>query len=71
MFIDLEKAYDSILRKVEAFCNKGVFEGYVVVREMYKGAETRVKSNLRLTGNYRMRVKVHQRSVLSFLLYIK
>lgn len=49
VLIDLEKAYDSVLRKAiwAALHNKGVSENFInLIREVYKGAETWVKDRL-------------------------
>ena len=62
-FVDLEKAYDKVPRKLvwEALRRIGVAESYVkVVKDMYKGARTSVKTESGVSDSFEMRIGVHQ-----------
>jgi hypothetical protein len=72
-FVDLEKAFDRVPRQVVwwALRQVGVGEGLVrVIRSMYEGAETAVKSRDGVSKGFQVEVGVHQGSVLSPLLFI-
>ena len=71
-FIDLEKAYDRVPRSEVWRCmrEKGVSEKYVrLVKDMYDGAESHVKSCVGPTDNFTIRVGLHQGSALSPYLF--
>ena len=72
-FVDLEKAFDRVPRKVIEFAlrKKGVEEKLVqAVMRLYKGARTRVSVDSELSESFVVKVGVHQGSVLSPLLFI-
>ena len=68
VFIDLEKAYDRVPRQEVWRCmrEKGVSEKYVkVVKDMYAGVTTQVRSTTGTTEKFNVRVGLHQGSTLS------
>ena len=72
-FVDLEKAFDRVPRKVLwwALRKVGVDEWIVkVVTAMYENARSRVRVNDAYSNNVNVKVGVHQGSVLSPLLFI-
>ena len=72
-FVDLEKAFDRVPRKVVwwALRSLGVDEWLVsVIRSMYDDAATVVRVNGKESDAFSVRVGVHQGSVLSPLLFI-
>lgn len=72
-FIDLEKAFDRVPREVLwwALRKLGVDEWLVsVIKVMYTDATTMVKQNCRVSKGFKVKVGVHQGSVLSPLLFI-
>jgi Reverse transcriptase (RNA-dependent DNA polymerase) len=72
-FVDLEKDFDRVPREVLwwALRELGVEEGLVtVIKAMYADALTMVKLNGRVSKGFRVKVGVHQGSVLSPLLFI-
>ena len=72
-FVDLEKAFDRVPRKVIEFAlrKKGVEEKLVqTVMRLYEGARTRVRVDSELSEPFEVKVGVHQGSVLSPLLFI-
>ena len=72
-FVDLEKAFDRVPRKVLwwAMRSVGVEEWAVrVVQGMYTNARSRVRVNGQLSEEFKVEVGVHQGSVLSPLLFI-
>jgi hypothetical protein len=72
-FVDLEKAFDRVPREVVwwALQSLGVDEWIVsVIKAMYEDATTVVKVNGRESKAFRVRVGVHQGSVLSPLLFV-
>ena len=68
VFIDLEKAYDRVPRQEVWRClrEKNVSEKYVrVIKDMYKGATTQVRSVVGTTEQFEVKVGLHQGSTLS------
>ena len=71
-FVDLEKAFDRVPRKVLewAMRRKGIPEVMVrAVMSLYEGVKTRVRVGLDLSEEFEVKVSVHQRSVLSPLVF--
>ena len=67
-FVDLEKAFDKVLRKVIewAIKKKSLLEILVkAVRSLNEGAETKVRVGSGLLKEFLMKVGVHHRSALS------
>ena len=72
VFLDLEKAYDSVLREELWYCMRksGIVEKYVrFVQDMYKGSETVVKCAVGTTESVKVKVGLHQKSLLSPFLF--
>ena len=73
VFVDLEKAFDRVPRKVIRFAlrRKGVPE-YLVngVMSLYEGGKTAVLVDGELSSSFSVKVDVHQGSALSPLLFI-
>ena len=72
-FVDLEKAFDRVPRKVLwwAMRNLGVEEWVVrAVQAMYVGAKSCVRVNGQYSEQFSVKVGVHQGAVLSPLLFI-
>ena len=75
VFVDLEKAYDSITvpREVLWRCvrKQNIPEGYLrLVQDMYRGATTRVKSKRGMSEHFEVGIGLHQGSALSPFLFI-
>ena len=73
-FIELEKAFDWVPREVVwwAIRKLGVEEWLVrVVKSLYENARSRVRVNDTFSDEFEVKVRVHQGSVLSPLLFIK
>ena len=71
-FVDLEKAFDRVPRRVMkwAMRKKGLPEILVkVVMSLYEEAETKVRVGSSLSEEFSVKVGVHQGSVLSPLLF--
>nr|GEX34170.1 integrator complex subunit 11 [Tanacetum cinerariifolium] len=71
-FLDLEKAYDSVPRELnwKTLVDKGSSMGYIkVIRDMYDGAKTRVRTFIRNTEFFPMDVRLHQGSAISPYLF--
>ena len=71
-FVDLEKAFDRVPRKVIewALRKKGVNERLVgAIMQLYDGAKTRVKVGKEMSDPFNVGVGVHQGSVLSPFLF--
>ena len=62
-FVDLEKAFDRVPRKVLEWAMVGA------VMSLYEGAKTRVRVGLELSEEFEVKVGVHQGSVLSPLVF--
>ena len=73
MYVDLEKAFDRILREViwRALRRKGVMKPEVrAVMEMHKEAETSVTLENKMSNRFQVKVGVHQGSVLCTLPFV-
>ena len=71
-FVDMEKAFDRLPRKVMkwAMRKKGLSEVMVrAVMSLYDGANTRVRVGSAYSEEFKVKVGVHQGSVLSLLLF--
>ena len=71
-FVDLEKAFDRVPRRVMewAMRKKGLPEILVkAVMSLYEGAKTKVRVGSGLSEEFSVKVGVHQGSVLSPLLF--
>ena len=71
VFVDLEKAYDRVLRKKLWYCMRksGMAEKYVrLVQDMYKGCKTVMRCAVGTTESFKVKVRLHQGSVLSLFL---
>lgn len=71
-FVDLEKAFDRVPRKVMewAMRKRGIPEAMVrAVMSLYEGAKTRVRVGSELSEEFEVKVGVHQGSVLSPLVF--
>ena len=67
VFIDLEKVYDRVPRQEVCRClrEKGVSEKYVrIMKDMYAEATTQVRSTVRTTEKFKVKVGLHQGSTL-------
>ncbi|KAL6553753.1 hypothetical protein OROMI_019426 [Orobanche minor] len=72
VFIDLEKAYDKVSREVLwwALAKKGVSRKYIdIIKDMYEGASTSVRTNVGRTEEFPITIGVHQGSALSPFLF--
>ena len=69
-FVDLEKVFDGVSRKVLEWAKKGIPEALVTaVMSLYKGEKTKVKVGTHLVEGFEVDIRVHQGSVLSPLLF--
>ncbi|GJV70807.1 DNA polymerase [Tanacetum coccineum] len=71
-FIDLEKAYDSVPRELiwKSLIDKGASRRYIkVIRDMYEGAKTRVRTPIGTTEFFPVEVGLHQGSTISPYLF--
>ena len=71
-FVDMEKAFDRVPKKVMewAMRKKGLSEVIVrAVMSLYDGAKTRVRVGSAYSEEFKVKVGVHQGSVLSPLLF--
>ncbi|KAK3526709.1 hypothetical protein QTP70_032071 [Hemibagrus guttatus] len=72
VFVDLEKAYDKVLREELWYCMRksGVAEKYVrVVQDMYERSRTVVRCAVGQTEEFKVEVGLHQGSALSPFLF--
>ena len=72
VFIDLEKVYDRVLRDVLwwALKKKAFPLKYVsIIRDIYEGVVTNVKTCCRLTDEFLITISVQQGSALSLFLF--
>ncbi|XP_076940095.1 uncharacterized protein LOC143609136 [Bidens hawaiensis] len=73
VFIDLEKAYDSVPRQLLWDCleSKGVRGKYIkIIRDMYAKSETSVRAPVRDTDFFPVEAGLHQGSALSPFLFV-
>nr|GFB65668.1 hypothetical protein [Tanacetum cinerariifolium] len=71
-FLDLEKAYDSVPREFiwKTLVDKGSSRRYIkVIRDMYDGAKTRVRTSIRNIEFFLVDVGLHQGSAISPYLF--
>ena len=70
-FVDLEKAFDRVPRRVMKWAMRKVcLKSFVkVVMSLYRGAKTKVRVGSGLSEEFSLKVSVHQGSVLSPLLF--
>ena len=71
-FIDLEKAYDRVPREElwECLWLAETSECYIkIIKDMYDGATTTVRSAAGLTEEFKVGVELHQGSALSLFLF--
>ncbi|GKC26758.1 retrovirus-related pol polyprotein LINE-1 [Tanacetum coccineum] len=71
-FLDLEKAYDSVLRELiwKTLIDKGTPRRYIrVIRDMYDDAKTRVWTSIGNTEFFPVEVRLHQGSTISPYLF--
>ena len=72
-FVDLEKAFDRVPRKVLkwAISKKGIPEVLVrSVMSLYEGAKTRARVDSELSEEFEVKVGMHQGSVLSPFIFV-
>ena len=73
VFVDLEKAYDRVPQEEVWYYMKksGIVEKYVqIVQDMYEGSETVVRCAVGTTKSFKVKVGLHQGSVLSLFLFV-
>ena len=73
VFVDLEKAYDRVSRKVlwDVLEKREVTGGLIrVIKDMYTGAETRIKTACGVSDSFEVKMGLHQGSALSPYLFV-
>ena len=71
VFVDLENAYDRVLRDELWYCMRksGIQEKYVrLVQDMYEGSKTVVRCSIGTTQSFKVKVGLHQGSTLNLFL---
>ncbi|GJZ51585.1 retrovirus-related pol polyprotein LINE-1 [Tanacetum coccineum] len=71
-FLDLEKAYDSVLRQLiwKTLTDKGTPRRYIrVIKDMYDGVQTRVQTSIGNTKFFPVEVGLHQESAYSLYIF--
>ncbi|GJT06548.1 ataxia telangiectasia mutated family protein [Tanacetum coccineum] len=71
-FLDIEKAYDRVSRELiwKTLVNKGTPRRYIrVIRDMYDGAKTRVRTSIENTDFFPVEVRLHQGLAISPYLF--
>ncbi|GJV57816.1 retrovirus-related pol polyprotein LINE-1 [Tanacetum coccineum] len=71
-FLDLEKAYDSVPRELlwRTLRDKGTPRRYLrVIKDMYEGVKTRVRTTMGSTEFFQVEVGLHQGSAISLYLF--
>ena len=72
VFMDLEKAYDRVLWEKLWYCMRksGIVKKYVrFVQDMYEGSKTVVRCAVGTTESFKVKIGLHQGSVLSSFLF--
>ena len=72
VFVDLKKAYHEVPREELWYCMRksGMVKKYVrLVQDMYDESETMVRCAIRTTESFKVKVGLHQGSVLSLFLF--
>ena len=73
VFVDLEKAYDSVPRELIGYSprRKGIPEAYInIIRHMYAGCKTSIMTSARRSKELEFEVGLHQGSALSPQLFV-
>ena len=73
VFVDLEKAYDKVLREVLwlTLMKKEVPIKYIdIIKDMYDGVVTNVRTCGGITSDFSITIGLHQVSVLSLFLFV-
>ena len=72
VFVDLEKAYDRVLREELWYCirKSGMAKKFVrLLQDMYEGSETVARYAVGTTESFKVKVGLHQGSALSPFLF--